>query len=752
MKRSSRDRVVALLLTISMGGCLWADSLVVSVKADDPATFSMSPSKIITGRTRDITISTDKGDLSDYAPQLPPESTGITLEKIGDKLFRLANENKSMILRVKADEDADTGIVKIVIAKTDGSDVRSFDLEVTKKLNAGPTPDDIREVDAMWNVLPYKITKVNFGRRAADSFYAVEVYIGNNSGFDLQIVGVGFDNTLGVSNVDKNGKPLEIALDKDKNPILDEHGNRLVRVLDSKGDPRTTDGKPVYRPLKTYQLPTSDHRLVRGSIEFEQLYGRRALTLNLIAGIGTFVSGFIPFFHALGPKANFSTFSSIINGQLKEGFGIAAPDLTVSQLDRLENLVLRDGLTVLNNSQARTIVFFPRNVIHLTDEEKEIIRNGTSMYPLMDKLGELIIVGKPLISFRNREIVATKPGLPPAPSPTPVPEPRGTVSPARREGINLVVTITGSSLLSVSEVKFGALSGTIKEATRTQSSMDVIVPANALTGDITIVRAGGVPNSVGSVNLPPRYASVTPSTHSVKAKEDITIEGANLSDVTAVTIGGDSADIESKEAGKLVITVREGTHSGAIALKSPASLGYPDLVITERFTLQPVITAIDPTRGGPGTKVTITGYNFEGVSKVTFGDGAAETFEPDSTKTKINATVPKTATSGPISVTTVNDLVGKSTDAFTYIPLPEVPDFPTSSVAGQDITITGSNLADVKEIKIGNTKIPKTAIRANEASKITLTIPIGTVSGKIEITTEGGTISSADPLTITPPP
>ena len=753
MRSRPTNCIVAFLLLVVASQHVFA--LALASPADDPPpTFSMSKTKIRVGTSKDVEITISKGDLSDYAPQLPPESSGITFEKSGDKLFKLANNNRTMIIRVTADEEAETGIVKIVIEKSDGSDVRSFDLEVTNRFNAGPTPEDIKEVDAMWKVIPYEIAKINFGRRVADNFYAIQVYIGNNSGFDLQIVGVGFNNILGVDHVDQYGRPLQIAVDEKNNPLLDEHGNKLVRVLDKNGKQVTVDGKtngpPVYRPLKTFHLPTTDHRLVRGSIEFEQLYGRRAFTINLIAGIGTFMSGFIPFFHALGPKANFSTFSSIVNGHLKEGFGIAAPDLTVGQLNRLEDVVLREGLTILNNRSEKTIVFFPKRIVGLTDAEKKTV-DKEGMYPLMNKLGELIIVGKPLISFRNREIVVRRPGEPDLQRPPTVPEPRGSVSPARTEpNGDLVVRITGSNLLSVTDVRFGSLTGTIRQASRTESQMDVVVPANAQTGEVTITRTNGSPNNVGSIRLPARVVNV--SAAFAKVGDDITIEGANLAEVAAVTIGGDPVSIKSRKAGELVITVLEGTHSGPIKLKHPPELQFGDVTVEDprEVIMQPVITAIQPPRGGIGTKVTLTGYNFSGLSEVKFGDVVATTVQMNPTRTTISAVVPEGATSGPVSVKTVNDLVGKSSDIFTFVPRP-APEFPASAVAGQDLTITGTNLADVTGIKIGNAVIPLSAIKENTPTKITFTIPVGTASGTIIITTAGGDTPSSQEVTITPP-
>jgi len=61
---------------------------------------------------------------------------------------------------------------------------------------------------------------MNFGRETAREFFCVEVFIGNNSGFDLQIVGVGFQNTLGREQstdvVDQYGNKLKIVMSPDK--------------------------------------------------------------------------------------------------------------------------------------------------------------------------------------------------------------------------------------------------------------------------------------------------------------------------------------------------------------------------------------------------------------------------------------------------------------------------------------------------------------------------------------------------------
>jgi hypothetical protein len=75
------------------------------------------------------------------------------------------------------------------------------------------------------------------------------------------------------------------------------------------------------------------------------------------------------------------------------------------------------------------------------------------------------------------------------------------------------------------------------------------------------------------------------------------------------------------------------------------------LVQIEGATAAPTITSFSPTSGPVGSSVTITGTNFTGATSVTF-NGVSATFIVNSAGTKITATVPTGATTGPISVTT----------------------------------------------------------------------------------------------------
>ncbi len=72
---------------------------------------------------------------------------------------------------------------------------------------------------------------------------------------------------------------------------------------------------------------------------------------------------------------------------------------------------------------------------------------------------------------------------------------------------------------------------------------------------------------------------------------------------------------------------------------------------------------------------------------------------------------------------------------------------PTSGAVDKVVTIRGTNLADITAVKFKNTTA--TVIKKDTATKIKVRVPAGAESGKITVTTPGGTVISTKSFTVT---
>ncbi len=162
----------------------------------------------------------------------------------------------------------------------------------------------------------------------------------------------------------------------------------------------------------------------------------------------------------------------------------------------------------------------------------------------------------------------------------------------------------------------------------------------------------------------------------------------------------------------------------------------------------PTITSFSPSSGPVGTLVTIHGTDFVDVTGVTFKNTAAafDTVSP----TKVTATVPTGAMTGKISVITPDGTATTATD-FTVTAAASAPTItsfsPASGPIGTSVTINGSNFTGPMSVKFNGVSAN---FNVNSAgTKITTKVPSGATSGKIIVTTPGGTATSATDFTVT---
>jgi uncharacterized repeat protein (TIGR03803 family) len=164
---------------------------------------------------------------------------------------------------------------------------------------------------------------------------------------------------------------------------------------------------------------------------------------------------------------------------------------------------------------------------------------------------------------------------------------------------------------------------------------------------------------------------------------------------------------------------------------------------TPNPALKPFVSLVT-TSGKVGAKVGILGQNFSGSSVVTFGSTPATAVNLGGS-TFLTATVPAGATTGAVTVTTTT---GTLTSNKKFGVTPQVTSFsPPSGPVGQIVTIIGVSLTKATSVTFGGVKA--TSFTVNSDIQVTATVPAGAVTGKIAITTPGGTAVSATTFTVT---
>jgi large repetitive protein len=317
--------------------------------------------------------------------------------------------------------------------------------------------------------------------------------------------------------------------------------------------------------------------------------------------------------------------------------------------------------------------------------------------------------------------------------------------------VGTLVTITGENLLGTTSVQFGT--GTTVTSTGVNvvdsTHVAVLVPAGALTGPITVttgagVIASGAIFSVGSgtpTPPAPTISNVTPTTGVVGTS--VTITGTNLTGAT-VRFNGVAASVTSNTGIQIITSVPAGAATGPLTVTTTGGT-----VSGGTFTVPvsaPTITSFTPTSGLVGTPVTITGTNLGGASSVKFNGVAAVI--GGNTSTTITTTVPATATTGPITVTTAGGTATSPTN-FTVGSPPTITSFsPTSGPVGTEVTITGTNLDNATAVRFGGVSA---TITSHTATQVVATVPVGALTGPITVTTPGGTATSGTNFTVTLP-
>jgi uncharacterized repeat protein (TIGR03803 family) len=152
--------------------------------------------------------------------------------------------------------------------------------------------------------------------------------------------------------------------------------------------------------------------------------------------------------------------------------------------------------------------------------------------------------------------------------------------------------------------------------------------------------------------------------------------------------------------------------------------------------------ALLPASGKVGKSIGILGQGFNSATGVSFNGTAAKI--KIVSDTYLTATIPAGATTGAVTVAIPS---GNLKSKINFRVTPTIKSFtPTSGPVGTPVTITGVSLTQASKVTFGGVKA---TFVANSDTQVTADVPTGAKTGKIAITTPGGTATSSAVFTVT---
>lgn len=488
-----------------------------------PNDYTISPAQGVPGKTYGVVVQSKNNDLGSGASGATITALGRGLEFTDKTPLDCHDSFCTGKLAIASDAEAQQTFFVLTPKKSGSTPPAPILLPFSVIPQApGPIPPGIDpSVDIAWKVMSKKVASDNFGIRISKLYYPIEVYIGNNSGYSLQVAGIYFD-------LNKCPPPP----DADRKKRAD-------------GQPEQDTGAPCF------PIPTDPYHTVRRSLETAQEIGFRNTSIHVIKALGPMLTGGAAFFgttgKALHHKAEYTTWVDIFSNPFEKGMELIFPDETVPQLTALDNQTLRDSLIVSNNMTVPTVVFVDkRSVISkgdLKSQDKGLDYSHNSYDPMkvMQALGTLRLEGK-VVDYIRRVTITSN-----APKPAPPPGSITTTSVS-------VPAKTAKTTVTIQGMNLSGATVTTKDANIKPSNVQVAADGKSLTVDIdstkaklndeyhlTVTFANGATASV-PVKITSGSAITTKSV-SVPANKTtgVTLDGTNLADVKSVKASESSA-------------------------------------------------------------------------------------------------------------------------------------------------------------------------------------------------------------------
>jgi len=244
----------------------------------------------------------------------------------------------------------------------------------------------------------------------------------------------------------------------------------------------------------------------------------------------------------------------------------------------------------------------------------------------------------------------------------------------------------------------------------------------------------------------PVISGFTPTSGTIGST--VTINGTGFGTTPAantVKFNTINATVTAATATQLTVTVPPASLTGKIKV----TVAGATATSTANYVVLPTITSFSPVTAPVGASVVIQGTGYSSTisaSQVRFNNNTATVTA--ATPTQLTATVPASATNGPIRVTVGGQSVNSATN-FT-VGLSVTGFTPTSGVVGSTVRIQGKAFSTTPANNLVKFNGVETEVSAATATQLTVVPPWGATTGPVSVTVAGTTATSAASFSIIP--
>jgi hypothetical protein len=308
-------------------------------------------------------------------------------------------------------------------------------------------------------------------------------------------------------------------------------------------------------------------------------------------------------------------------------------------------------------------------------------------------------------------------------------------------GGGTTVTITGSNLSGTESVQFGQAPATGVTQVG-PNTVTAVSPAGTGSVDVSITTPGG--SATGTPQFTyvagPSVTSITPASGPASGAGEVTIAGTGLAGTTGVDFGSAAAQFTNVTDTSLTAFAPPGTGEVSVVVTTPGGTAIAPTSYT--YLGAPTITGITPASGpaGGGTSVTITGTGLSGATVVGFGATQTSAISGN-TDTSVTVTAPAGTGTVPVTIFTPAGAATSPID-FAYITPPAITAISPATgpvTGGTTVKISGTGLSAATGVHFGSVSASFGFVTADS---LVATVPAGTGTVAVTVTTPGGTATS----------